>query len=168
LPSHAAQDFVIFYHEDCSAFPFRTDALHLGRGSSTDFVLRAGQINPERRSLPWFAVDQDVARALLDNAVYRGQAQTRSFAHLFGGEEGLEDARYGGFIHAGAGVAHRKQNIFPHRHGLLLFRKSLVKSHITGFKNKLAAMRHGVASVHREVDYDLVELAGVRLDHRRL
>ena len=42
-----------------------------------------------------FAVDRDMAAALLDNAVDRGQAQARALTQFLGGEEGLKDAGLG-------------------------------------------------------------------------
>ena len=62
--------------------PFRTDSLHFGLGCEADFVIRAGEIDLKRRAMSRFTVDHDVSCALLDNAVYGGQAQAGSFAQL--------------------------------------------------------------------------------------
>ena len=82
-------------------------------------------------------------------------------------KEGLEDAGDGCFVHAGAGITDREQDVFSCWHGLMLLGEILVESDCASFENKLAATRHSVAGVHREVYYDLVELARVCLDHRR-
>src|SRR5579863_5889841 len=129
LASQAAHDFVVFDEQDCSGSPFWPDRLDFSAGSEPDFVLRAGKIDLERRALSRFTVNQNVPRALFDNAIYGGQAQTGSLAGLFGGEEGFKDARYRGFIHATAGIADREQDIFSGCHGLMLVGKFLVESH---------------------------------------
>ena len=54
----------------------------------------ARQINFEGRSATGLAVDPNVASALLDDAVDRGKAETRSFRAL-GRKERLEDAGLG-------------------------------------------------------------------------
>src|SRR5208282_1643452 len=145
--------------------PFRTDGFDFRLRFEPELMIRAGEIDLKRRSVSRFTVDQDVSGALLDNAVYGGQAQTGAFAHLFGGEEGLEDARHGSRVHAAAGITDREYDVFSCCYGLMLLGGGIVKHHGTSFENELTTTRHGVARVHREVYHDLVELAGIRFDH---
>ena len=93
LSRQAAHDFIVFDEQDCRALPFRSYGLHFRVGFEPDFVIRAGEIYLEGRSVSRLTVDQDVACALLDNAIDGGQAETCSLAHFFGGKEGFEDAR---------------------------------------------------------------------------
>src|SRR5258706_13549272 len=44
------------------------------------------------------------AAGIRHDTEYEGQAQPGALAHFLGGEEGLEDVRERGLIHAGAGV----------------------------------------------------------------
>src|ERR1700687_1392231 len=78
LSSQAAHDFVVFHEQNRSPLPFRSDGLHFRLGSEPDSVIRAGEIDLKCRSVSRFTVDQDVSCALLDNAIYSGQTQTRS------------------------------------------------------------------------------------------
>src|SRR5208282_1397798 len=167
LSRQAAHSFIVFHEEDRSPLPFWSDGLHFRLGFEPDFVIGGREIYLERRSVSGFTVDQDVSRALLDNAIYSGQAQTRSFAHFFGGKEGFEDARHGSFVHAVAGIADREHDVFSGCHGLMLLGEGLIESCGASFENELAAVRHSVARVHRQVYQDLVQLARVCLDHRR-
>ena len=59
-----------------------------------------------------FAVDGDVAAALLDDAVDRGQPEARAFACFFGSEERLEDAGEHVRTHATAGVTDGNADVF--------------------------------------------------------
>ena len=81
-----AQRFVGFDQENCGG------ALCGGRIIDTGFDAAAGldnfgEINGEGGSLPWFAVNLDVAAALLDDAVDGGEAETGAAAAFLGGEK---------------------------------------------------------------------------------
>jgi len=78
---------------------------------SSPILCRRWEIDLKGCAVSGFAVDEDVSGALLDDAVNGSQAQAGSLALFLGGEERLEDARHGGFVHAGAGIADGKQNI---------------------------------------------------------
>src|SRR5271166_2242794 len=157
--SQAAHDLVVLYEQNRSALPFPADGLSFNVGFASNLVFRAREIDLERCSLAGFTVNHYVSRALLDDAIYRGQAQTSSFAGFFGGKERLEDARHGSLVHAAPSVADRKHDVFSWRYGVLLLGKGLVEFNGASFENKLAATRHGIAGIHREVDHDLVKLA---------
>ena len=75
----------------------------------------ARQINLEGRSVAGFAVHPDVASALLDDAVDRGKAETRSLRSL-GGKERLEDVGLGFGVHADAGVADGEHHVVSGLH----------------------------------------------------
>jgi len=51
--------------------------------------------------LPSSLYTQTKPAALLDDAVYGGQAKTRAFSFFLGSKERLEDVRLGFFVHAG-------------------------------------------------------------------
>src|SRR5580693_5700975 len=80
LPSQAAHDFVVFHEQDRGPLSFRTDRLYFSFRSESDFVIRAGEVNLERRPMSRLTVDQNVSRALLHNSIDGGKAQTSSFA----------------------------------------------------------------------------------------
>ena len=96
-------------------------------------LLDSRQINPERGSDADFAINVDVAAALLDDAVHHRQPQARSLADAFGGEEGLKDARLHFRRHAAAGIADGHHDE-PPRSGLRVrLRVGLVEFDIAGF-----------------------------------
>ena len=76
-------------------------------------MIRTGKIEFEGGSLPGLAVNENLATALFDDAVDGGQSQARPLAQFLGGEKRLEDARYRGFVHAGAGVAYGQEEYRP-------------------------------------------------------
>ena len=65
----------------------------------------AGKIYFEGRALPRLAVSPNAARALLDDSVHSGEAQSCPFSFFLRGEERLEDVRQGLGVHSHARVA---------------------------------------------------------------
>src|SRR5438552_3401545 len=70
----------------------------------------ARQIDLKRRAVASLARDGDVAAALLDDAIDRGQAQSGPLLP-FGAKKRLEDVCQSFSVHAAAGVADRKQHV---------------------------------------------------------
>ena len=68
-------------------------------------LVDAGEINGEDGAAAELALHEDVAAALLDDAVDGGESEAGAFAFFLGGEERLEDAGLGFAVHALAGVA---------------------------------------------------------------
>src|SRR6185437_14566477 len=70
------------------------------------------KIDLERRTFVEFTGHLDVASALLDDAINRGQAESSSL-RPFRSEEWLENLRLGCCVHAHTGVAYGEHDIFP-------------------------------------------------------
>src|SRR5690606_20631531 len=83
------------------------------RGSMNGFDGGFGQrqVDFETGTDARFAVDVDVAAALLDDPMHHGQAEPGSLAALLGGEERLEYLGGGVPAHAHAVVCHRQFDV---------------------------------------------------------
>jgi hypothetical protein len=64
---------------------------------------------------------------------------------------------------AGTGIADRDLDELPGLQ-LVLLGKSLVDGRVDGFNGELAAVRHGIARINREVQERAFKLRGIRLD----
>ena len=163
-----ADHFLVFHQQD------RLDA-RAGGALGTDHdagdghrLLGRRQKDAERRAFPRLADHVDVPLVLLDDAVDDGQAQAGALAEFLGGEERLEDARLHFAAHAAASVGHGQQHVAA---GLDVGRQVVgvrVQDDVAGLDGELAAARHGVAGVDRQIDEHLVDLAGVGLDAREV
>ena len=121
----------------------------------------AGQEDVEDAALADFGVTVDEPAGLLDDAVDHRQAEAGALADLLGREERLEDLLDQVRRDAGAGVFHFDDHIFGRREVAVAELPALFRRHVAGADGQLAASRHGVARVDREVDDDLLELADV-------
>ena len=106
-----------------------------------------------------------MAAGLLDDAVDGGEPEPGAAPDFLGGEERLEDLLHHLRRHAGAGVAHFDQHVFAGLHAVLTEGEQVALGDIGGADRELAAVRHGVARIHRKIDDHLLELMQVRL-HR--
>ena len=106
--------------------------------------------------LPDAALRPDAAAVLLDDAIADGEAEAGALAGVLRGEEGIEDAADGGFVHAGAGVGERRDDGAAGAAG-----GGDAQGACAAF---VAAGTHGLLGVDDEVEEDLQEL--VRVDHR--
>ena len=138
-----------------------------GGGRRLRSLLDPGQIDFEGRSLPNFAINPDVAAALLDNAIDHGEAQTRALALLLGGKKGLENARSGFFIHASRYRSPPAARMVPAGPpgACGIFG---IQFHITGFNGKFAPLRHGIPGIEGQIDDDLFDLSGISHDPAQL
>src|ERR1051326_2237485 len=109
------------------------------------------------------AVDPNVPATLFDNSVYGSESQPGALAHIFGGEEGLENPGAGDLIHADTVIADGEHHVAACLHGRVFPDKRLIEIEDCGLDNQFPATWHGVARVHRQVHHDLVELPGIRL-----
>src|SRR5438067_7395420 len=75
-------------------------------------LYNAWKINFKGRSASRFALDPNVAAALLHDAVHSRQAQAGSLG-AFGGEKGFENVRLGFRVHTEACVADGEHHVFP-------------------------------------------------------
>ncbi len=123
-----------------------------------------GQVDLEGRAFLFFAVDIDEAVVLFDDAVDCGQAQSGPFAHLFGGEKGLEDFILGGGVHAAAVVADDQRCELSGCEARVVGAIGLVQGGVSGFNGDFAGIGDGVAGVDAQVGQDLFNLGGVYLD----
>ncbi len=119
------------------------------------------EIGPERGAAPRLAVDPDVAPALRHDAVDGRQPQARALARALGGEERLEDAAAGGFVHSDAGVAHRQHDVPAWYHAGMLEGVGRIDVDIARLDREPAPSRHGIAGIDHEVHHDLLDLASV-------
>ena len=86
-----------------------------------------------------------------------------ALADLLGGEERLEDLLDDLRRHAGAGIGHLDHHVIGRRHGAHVEPLRLGGRDVRGADRELAAARHGVAGIDREVHHHLLELVHVRL-----
>src|ERR1700693_2968349 len=116
---------------------------------SMDGFLAYREFEAERSAFARSAADLDGAAVLLHDAVADRKPQARSFAGGLGGEEGVENTveQLAGDAHAGVGDLDI--------HGSILCR---------GADLDHAAVGHGVARVHEQVQKHLLEAVG-RAEH---
>ena len=104
---------------------------------------------------------------VVDHAINDGESETGAFPALFGGEERLEDVRLYLAAHADARVAHADTGIIFRGDAGKNFGEIRTRSD-AGAKGESAALRHGIARIHTKVQQDLVKLAFVRRDERKI
>ena len=140
------------------------DRGHLDRGFHLQAgLVRARQVDLERRSLPELAVDPDVAAALLNDSEYGRQSQPRALALLFRGEEGLENALLGRFVHAGSGIADRQHHVWPRRDPEVLFGIAGIELDVLRLDGEVPPAGHGVAGIDHQVHQHLLQVPRVGL-----
>jgi hypothetical protein len=116
------------------------------------------------RSVPGFAIDFHVSAGLLDEPIDLAQPQTRPVTDLLGGEKRLECAGKNIRRHAVASVADTDERILAGRDFGIRAAIIPIERLIGGFHCQLAAIRHGVSGVDRDVDEACFELGNVDLD----
>ena len=89
--------------------------------------------------------------AMLHDAIHRGESEPGPFADFFRREERLENPAHRGLIHACSGITDREQDVASRFHGKMLRSEDLIEFYRGSFKNELAAARHGIARVDREI-----------------
>ena len=120
--------------------------------------------NAEGRALAELRIHVDETAGLLDDAVDGREPEPGALADILGGVEGVENLVDDLRRDAGAGVLDLDQHIFAERHPLVLERRALLGADIRRAQRELAAVRHGIARIDREIDDHLLELADVGLD----
>ena len=120
------------------------------------------QIERESRALAGRALHENLAARLLGEADHLRKPQPRTLADRLGGEERLEDAAQKIGSHPCAGVVHGHNREGACRRSP---RRALGDGvRLTHFYSQTSAVRHGVPSVHGEVDDRRAELARVDMD----
>src|SRR5262249_32948394 len=103
-------------------------------------------------------INHDAAAALLDYTVGSRQAEPRAFAMFLGRKERLEDALLGLFIDAYSGIADGQHHVVAAGRIGMAFGIHGIESDVAGLDGQLAAARHGVARIDREIHYDLLDV----------
>src|SRR5712671_6784740 len=119
------------------------------------------EINGEGAAVAGFALNKDIASALLDDAVDGGQAEAGSFAFFFGSKEGLEDAGLGVAVHAFAGVADGNHDVGAVFDESIFRAVGLVEGHAGSANADFAAVGHGVFGIDHKIHDDLLDLTGI-------
>src|SRR5215472_13536627 len=92
--------------------------------------------------------------SLLDDAVDGGKSEARAFTDLFGGEKRFEDLVDDVWRNAGSAVAHLDQYIIGPRHAFVGKLLAFLDGDIACTQHQLAAVRHRIAGIDREIhDY---------------
>ena len=150
---------VILHHQNALAAAF--DRLGMARVQRILRPARAGQIQFDRRAFAQLAVNLDVAARLFDEAIGLGKAQTGALAFWLGGEERLEHPAHHFWCHAGAGIADRQHDILARIDLAMLDGIGVVEMGVGDFQGQLAAVRHGVTGVDRQIEDGVLDLGGV-------
>src|SRR6266536_3843750 len=124
-----------------------------------DFSEQARQIDFDDRAFAGFAVDLDVAVRLLDEAIDLAQAEASSLTVHLGREERFKHTFQNILRHSRAGVAHRNPHVLSGDKFVMMTAVVLVEEGVAGRNRQLAAFRHGISSVYREI-----EDSGLQLD----
>src|SRR5262249_2605803 len=103
----------------------------------------------------------DETAGLFDDAVDGREAETGALADLLGREERLEALVQNVRRDAGPSVGDLDQHIVGRRHALVSVARAVSGSDVRGAHPELAAVRHGIAGVDREIDDHLLELREV-------
>jgi hypothetical protein len=112
-------------------------------------------------------VNLDPAAVLLDGAVHHGEAEARAAPGPLGGEERLEQVRAHLAAHPGPLVGHREERVRAGARDARGHLPAAVDPDVRRLDGELAAGRHGVARVDRQVDQDLLDLPRVEGDRRQ-
>ena len=99
---------------------------------------------------------------MLDDAVDHGKAEPGTL-RSFGAEERFEDAALGFGVHSYPGVADGEHYIFARLGRRMRASIAFVERDIRSFNGELAAARHRIAGIDRQVHDDLLDLARISL-----
>jgi hypothetical protein len=110
---------------------------------------------------PGFTIYPDAAARALRDAEHDRQAEPRPFPDLLGREKGLEDASLHLRFHAHAGVTDGEHDMRPRLRAQMHGRIALIQLDGSGLDRQLAAPRHGVAGIQRQVHDHLFDVARV-------
>ncbi len=113
---------------------------------------------------PEFGIHVDEAAGLLDDAVDGREAEPGSLADFLGREERLEDLVDDLGRYAGAGIGDIDAHVVGGRHAVVGQSRGFIRRDVGRLHGQLAAIRHRVAGVDREIDDHLFELRDVDLD----
>ena len=124
----------------------------------------ARQENAEGRAGGIGAVAEHISPGLFDDAIDHGQAEAGALAHLLRREEGLEYLLLHISGYAVAIVLDFNQHIVGRRQRFFVEGRAFRRLDIARAQMNLAALGHGVARIHHEIDDHLLELIDVSFD----
>jgi hypothetical protein len=124
----------------------------------------AREVQLHRRSVSNLAIDFHVSAGLLHEPIHLTQPQTRTLADLLGGEERLKSAGKPIRGHAMASVADTNEGILARRNFGIRAVIVPIERLIGCFHRQLAANRHRVSGVDRDIDEARFQLWNVDLD----
>src|SRR5271166_4800554 len=159
LANKLANGLFVFNEEN--SFSSADGGERSGSGKSFGGLIDAREINGEDGAAAGLALNEDVAAALLDDAVDGGKSEAGTFAFFLGGEERLEDASLGFTVHALAGVTDGNHDVGAVLDESIFRTVGLVEGNAGGANADFTAVGHGVFGVDDEIHDDLLELAGV-------
>ena len=125
-----------------------------------------GEIDAESGPLADFAVNVDPSLVLLNDAEDRGEAEAGAFADFLGSEEWLENLLKQFRRNPGSGVGDAKTDESAGPALGDLRGRGVIEFDERGLDEEASAVGHGVAGVNGEVEQDLVDHAGVGVDHQ--
>ena len=129
---------------------------------------RLRQVDSHRRAVTFLAVDLDVSMRLFDKSVDHAEAEARPLIDVLGGEKGFEHIVQDRGGNAVPGIGHRDQHVIPGSDIAVRAGVFLVEDDVAGLDGELAAVRHRVAGVERQIENRIGELAGVDQRARRI
>ncbi len=159
LANELANGLFVFNEEN--GFSSADGGERSGSGKSFGGLIDAREINSEDGAAAELALNEDVAAALLDDAVDGGEPEAGTFAFFLGGEERLEDAGLGFAVHTLAGVADGNHDVGSVLDESIFRTVGLVEGDAGGANADFAAVGHGVFSIDDEIHDDLLELTGI-------
>jgi hypothetical protein len=116
--------------------------------------------------MPRIALNPNESAASTNNAVYDGQAESRTFAFRFRREEWIEDS---GHLFRGYSlprVFNHNFNEFVDRASAYLAPVAFTDWYGLSLDHEFASVWHGVASIHGEIEKHLAEYHVVAMIHR--
>ena len=147
----------VFDDEDGLAVPFRRVDGERRSNVRRDAVTHDREEHVDLRADVFLAREDDVTARLFDDPVHRREPEPGAFVPLRR-EERLE--RAGGHLgrHPRAGVGHAQPQVAIRLHIDVLGRVARIDVRLGGLDRDHASTRHRIASVHRQVQDDLLEL----------
>jgi hypothetical protein len=122
----------------------------------------AGKYN--RRPATWFAIDRDVAAGLFDEAINHAESQPSALADWFGGKKRLKRLLGNRLRHAASAVGDRDHDVGTVSHVGHRTTAALPAFDVTGRDRQLAAIRHGVSRIDRQIEQGRVKLVWIDAD----
>ena len=119
------------------------------------------QIDLERRSATRLGVDLDVPAGLLDETEDLAEPETRSLGSALGGEERFEGLRRDLRGHSRACIGDGDKHVLALLGADVVRRVDGVEMSVRRFYRQLAALGHGVAAIHRQIEDRALELARI-------